>query len=391
LRLSGSLWAGPCALAFAGAPMSVALAQGEPEGESEQVTSVASAQSELPPEEEDGKKKAEILYAPAPFSSPTTGFGLAGGVVALYNPNGSPNQWVTGGGLAFTTRGTKAVAVFHRMSSASDHFRLSANANYSNQDIKFYGIGDADGDRNDPLPLDNKSFGIKANVTFRVASNFYAGVRYRLTTNNAVPDEHLEEGEVPSLTPPPPADELKSTLSMIGPSIEYDTRDNHDQPRSGIDLMAAWLFGFDELLDSYDHDKLMAEAHGYFSISESAIVAVSAAGCSASGEVPYYDLCLFGASADLRGYDTGRYRDRASWALQGEYRRQFSTRWGGVVFAGVGGIAPSVGDIFDGNMLPSGGVGVRYRPFKDNDMQLRLDAAIGKDDHGIYLGLGEAF
>jgi hypothetical protein len=34
---------------------------------------------------------------------------------------------------------------------------------------------------------------------------------------------------------------------------------------------------------------------------------------------------------------------------------------------------------------------VRYRPFKDNAVQLRVDVAVGKDTRGVYLGIGEAF
>ena len=78
--------------------------------------------------------------------------------------------------------------------------------------------------------------------------------------------------------------------------------------------------------------------------------------------------------------------------MQGEVRHRFTERWGGVVFAGLGGIAPSAGDLIeDGNLLPAGGIGARYRPFKGNDVQLRVDLALGKNDHGIYVGIGEAF
>lgn len=103
-------------------------------------------------------------------------------------------------------------------------------------------------------------------------------------------------------------------------------------------------------------------------------------------------MCLFGSKAALRGYPTGRYRDRASWAAQVELRRRVSKRWGGTAFLGVGGIAPSASGLLgEGNVLPAAGIGVRYLPFKDNDVHLRLDVAAGKNDYGVYLGIGEAF
>jgi hypothetical protein len=337
-----------------------------------------------------GSKKPQIVFAPVPFSSPSSGTGIAAGGVAFYNPNDTAHQWITGGGVVWTSRGTKGVAAFHKMASTSDRFRLNATASFLDQENHFFGIGESAGDRGDALTLQDKQLNLKATATFQVFANGFVGVRYQLGTHDARTEE--DEDEPPSLTPPPPADQLDSRLSVIGPAFTYDTTDSQSQPRRGVEIDATWTFGFDELGDSYDHDKLMAEGHAYFSLSERTVLAGSAQFCSADGDVPYYDLCLFGASADLRGYETGRYRDRASWALQGEVRHRFAERWGGVAFIGIGGIAPSARNLVDeSNLLPAGGIGVRYRPFKTNDVQLRVDLAIGKNDHGLYVGIGEAF
>jgi len=350
----------------------------------------ATAPQEQPQPSGHGTKKPQIIFAPVPFSSPSSGTGVAAGGVAFYNPNNTSQQWITGGGVVWTSRGTKGIAAFHKMASAADTFRLNANASFLDQENHYFGIGEAAGDTGDALTLQDKQFNIKATATFQLFANGFLGVRYQLGTHDAQTDE--PEDEPPSLTPPPPIDQLDSTLSVIGPAFTYDTTDSHTQPRRGVEIDATWTFGFDELGDSYDHDKLVAEGHTYFPLSEHTVLASSAQFCSAGGDVPYYDLCLFGASADLRGYETGRYRDRASWALQCEVRHQFTERWGGVVFAGLGGIAPSAGDLIDeGNLLPAGGIGARYRPFKGNDVQLRVDLAVGKNDHGIYVGIGEAF
>jgi len=338
-----------------------------------------------------GSKKPQVIFAPVPFSSPSSGTGVAAGAVAFYNPNDTPHQWITGGGVVWTSRGTKGIAAFHKMASTNDHFRLNATASFLDQENHFFGIGEDAGDLGDALTLQDKQFNIKATATFLVFTNGFAGVRYQLGTHDARTDE--DPDEPPSLTPAPPPDQLDSTLSMIGPAFTYDTTDSHTQPRRGVEIDATWTFGLDLLGNSFDHDKLMVEGHAYFSLSERTVLATSAQFCSSDGDVvPYYDLCLFGASADLRGYETGRYRDRASWAVQGEVRHQFKPRWGGVAFFGLGGIAPSAGDLIDeSNLLPAGGIGVRYRPFKNNDVQLRVDFAVGKNDHGLYVGIGEAF
>ena len=354
------------------------------DGGSDEATEVSEAPSDR------GSKKPQIVFAPVPFSSPSSGTGVAAGGVAFYNPNDTPHQWITGGGVVWTSRGTKGVAAFHKMASTSDRFRLTATASFLDQENHFFGIGEDAGDEGDALTLQDKQLNLKATATFQVFANGFLGVRYQLGIHDARTDE--PEDEPPSLTPPPPADQLDSTLSVIGPAFTYDTTDSQSQPRRGVEIDATWTFGFDELGDSYDHDKLIAEGHAYFALSDRTVLAGSAQFCSADGDVPFYDLCLFGASADLRGYETGRYRDRASWALQAEVRHRFAERWGGVAFVGLGGIAPSARDLVEeSNLLPAGGIGVRYRPFKTNDVQLRVDLAVGKNDYGLYVGIGEAF
>ena len=216
-------------------------------------------------------------------------------------------------------------------------------------------------------------------------------MRYQLGTHDARTDE--DPDEPPSLTPPPPADQLDSTLSVIGPAFTYDTTDSHTQPRRGVEIDATWTFGFDELGDSYDHDKLMAEGHAYFSHrpnarcsrrarSSAAPAATSrTTTCACSAPRPTCAATRPGATATARA---GRCRARCGTSS--------AERWGGVAFLGIGGIAPSAGDLVDeGNLLPAGGIGVRYRPFKSNDVQLRVDLALGKNDHGVYVGIGEAF
>lgn len=337
-------------------------------------------------EAEPDRKKTDLLFAPVPFSNPSTGTGLAGGVVAFYNPNDGPQQWISGAGVVWTQRGSKGVAGFHSMSMNDDRFRITALVSYFDAVQKFYGIGIDDGDRGEPLELANKTFNTRVQAQMRVFPGGYAGVQFRLMTTNAQPREE------PGATLPPPEDQMDSTMSMLGPTFTYDARDSQMQPHRGVYASASWLFGVKALGNTFGHDKLTLIGSAYFPFGPDTVLATNTRLCSAHGDVPYYDLCLFGSGAALRGYTSGRYRDRASWAVQGEIRHRFARRWGGAAFFGMGGIASSVGKFVDeGNLLPAAGVGVRYLPFKNNDVQLRLDVAIGNNSNGVYLGIGEAF
>ena len=334
----------------------------------------------------DNQKNADILIAPVPFSSPSTGPGLAGGVVAFYNPNGGPQQWVSGIGVIWTNRGSKGVAAYHNMSLNSDNIRISALASYLDANQRYFGIGYDAGSRGEAIELRNKTFETVVNAQIRVVADGLIGIRFRVMTNDARATNEVE------FTPSPPKEQLSSTLVMLGPTFTFDTRDSASQPRQGLLGSASWLFGMKALGHSFRHQKLTLSGSAYLPLSPKTVLATNARLCSATGQVPFYDLCLFGSNASLRGYPTGQYRDGASWAIQAELRQQLIGRWGGTVFLGVGGVARSVGQLIGSdNFLPAAGIGVRYRPFADNDIQLRLDFAIGRGSRGLYLGIGEAF
>lgn len=354
--------------------------------ESGEVTATASA--ELADEEPASSKgKRNLLVLPVPFSDPSTGFGIGALGVAFYNPNGGRHQWTTGFGGVWTSRGSKGVAGVHKMSTMDDRFRLDAVASWLDRNDRFYGIGAEDGDRNEALGLNSQEINLKLRGIWEISHSTYLGLQYLLLVNEAVADEDGPPG-----TAPPPPDELDSTMSAVGPVAVYDTRDNHDQPRKGVNVSATWMLGVQALGDSFTHDMLTVTANAYRALRESTVLAGRASFCSAGGDAAYYALCRYGASKNLRGYPSDRYRDRASWTLQTEVRQQFTWRWSGAAFFGVGGIAPSGREVFsDSNFLPAGGAGIRYRLFKKNDVRARLDFAFGRDADGVYLSFGEAF
>jgi hypothetical protein len=60
--------------------------------------------------------------------------------------------------------------------------------------------------------------------------------------------------------------------------------------------------------------------------------------------------------------------------------------------AGVGEVAPSFGDMSGDDLLPAGGLGVRFMAAPDNRANVSADIAWGKDgDTAFYLYVGEAF
>ena len=78
------------------------------------------------------------------------------------------------------------------------------------------------------------------------------------------------------------------------------------------------------------------------------------------------------------------------YAVQAEYRWQYSERWIFTGFAGVGEVAPDIKSFFD-DFLPAAGVGARFVLSKKHRVGLSMDIARGNEDMQYYFGIGEAF
>ncbi|SDQ97771.1 BamA/TamA family outer membrane protein [Flagellimonas zhangzhouensis] len=94
---------------------------------------------------------------------------------------------------------------------------------------------------------------------------------------------------------------------------------------------------------------------------------------------------------DIRGYSDGKYRGDSIFALQGEYRLNFNNNMGLVGFLGAATIFGSINEEFNGKLYPGIGAGYRYTVFKEDNFNIGLDGAVGKDDWGIYFRIGESF
>jgi hypothetical protein len=74
-----------------------------------------------------------------------------------------------------------------------------------------------------------------------------------------------------------------------------------------------------------------------------------------------------------------------------ELRQLLFWKIGGAVFAGLGQVAPELGQFDDDKLLWSVGFGARYRLTERNRMNYRTDLAWGRDGFEFYFSLTEAF
>jgi hypothetical protein len=180
----------------------------------------------------------------------------------------------------------------------------------------------------------------------------------------------------------------------LGVSFVHDDRHNVLNVRDGWFAELAYLqYGLGGIGD-FDFSSLLLDSRWFTTTAPGQVLAAQLLAQSVWGDVPFNQLALMGGESLMRGYYLGRYRDRNLLAAQLEYRWlpfPFSRRWGGAVFMGMGGVAPTISELSLSGLRPAGGLGIRFLLFKNKDIYTRLDVAFTEEGSGFYFFIGEAF
>lgn len=333
---------------------------------------------------EETARATNRVLIPVPLVNPQIGAGLGLASVWFYTPPGSTRPWTTGvGGLA-SSNGSFGFGGLHQMSLARDRYRVEVQGGYARLNTNYFATGPVSGETS--VGIEQTPALFEGRVTTRIAPRLQMGARFRfLNMQTRVRDPASVPADIDL------SDLENYRLGAIGPLLTYEKTDRAMNPREGTRISGQWLFALPALGSDTAYNKAIVTANQFVAVNDRTVAAFRASACAASRNAPFFDLCLFGASANLRGYESGRFRDHASWAVQTELRRALGGKFGAVAFAGVGGVAPSLGRIGGEQLLPAAGMGLRYEVARDYGINLRLDVAVGRDSRAVYVSLGEAF
>jgi hypothetical protein len=365
-----------------GIPANVApTAAGAPAGATTAPSTTAPATQATPP------KKGEWLIAPLPNYSPTFGWGVIGRVGYIFPLNSddkiSPPSMVGAFGY-YSQNDSWAAGLATRLFVDEDRYRITAALVHGELNYDFSGVGTAAGTSGQSIPLDQKMTGGIFETLFKIAPNLYLGPKYIGSNMNIRVHPNGSSVTIPT-------NEVNTTFSGLGLHAQWDTRDSQFYPRKGYLADIDVSFHDPALGDDFAYQIYKLSWNGYFSLASNQVLALRAMGQFENGDVPFYALSQFGRGSDLRGYRVGQFQDKQMFAVQAEYRLEITKRFGVVAFAGVGQVMPSLSSVTFDNLLPSGGVGLRYVLAPQNHVALRLDVAWGREGSQFYLTVGEAF
>jgi outer membrane protein assembly factor BamA len=338
------------------------------------------------PVEQVGEQKASFVVMPIPLSNPAIGTGLGVAALAIYQPQGSVRPWTSGVGGLYTDTKSWGAAAFQKAYLGGDKYRLTAGAGAGVFNVDFFGVGSDAGSDGRSVELEQKAAGGVVEVLAHVGKSVHLGLRYRFIKIDSTFDT---TSLLPRLQLPPI--QLQSQVSQLGLAGELDSRDSEYFPRSGLYANAQWLVAADALGSDFEYPRFTGAVNGYHSVGDKTVLAWRGSVCRSGENGPFYDLCNYGQSNDLRGYTAGQYRDHAMFAVQAEVRRRIYGRFGAVAFVGVGEVASEFSRMSPKDLLPAAGIGARFEASTKYHLNLSIDYAVGNDSSALYFYVGEAF
>jgi hypothetical protein len=339
-----------------------------------------------------------VVGVPIPIANEAIGKGLGGAAGIVFGagtPGSKTPPSIVGGGGGYTDSHTWLAAGGGNLLLGANRVRLLGGYAHASLHYRLFGTGTDAGNDGKSVPVDQTADFLIGEALVRTAWQVFVGGRYAyITTDVGLSSDVIPPDGLP-LPPdvPPPGTERNVSIHAIAFRAERDSRNDRFWPTSGsmIDLTAGAVDNRAALLAGW-FQTYQASGNVYVAISAKQTVAARVMGCEKRGDhVPFFQLCQFGMQGDLRGYETGRYRDHFMFATQAEYRLILPYRLAIAVFGGVGEVAPTVGAINSANLLPAGGAGLRFALSSKYRVNYRFDYAVGKNGGTWIVSLGEAF
>lgn len=333
--------------------------------------------------------KSSTIPIPVLYYTPETRLAAGGAILSAFHLRGQSNKQRPSQvqcGLIYTQNKQLLFYLPFQFFSKQERFQFYGELGYYQYVYQLYGIGNETADdTNEFYDADFPRLRINGLMQFR--PNWYAGVRYAWDDYSIPQIDSSGLLSMDNVT-----GQFGGVISGLGALLNYDSRNQVFYPTAGWFMEGALLFNRKELGSDFNFGRYSLSLKHYYSRRKSAVWAAQALIVSTFGDPPFQELALLGGPNLMRGYFEGRFRDRNLWVLQGEYRFPLFWRFGGVLFAGMGNVAPRVKNLFVQQLHVTYGIGGRFTLSKQDHINLRLD--IGGNERGElfpYITIGEAF
>jgi hypothetical protein len=329
-----------------------------------------------------------LLPAAIPISEPAVGFGLGVGLAFFHEtpktidtPTGErivPPTTTAVFGMG-TDNGSWAAGGGHLHEWNDGRVRYAMGGGYASLNLDWFGRNDAFAGHS--FGYNMEATGVFQKLTFKLGdSDFFLGPTQRLIVADT-------EFDISSLVPENvdvPSSQLHTTVSGVGVTLGYDTRNSLFSPTKGTKASVSYTQNADVIGSDFNYGRLDAEICQYFYLGGPYTLGVRVAGGYAGDNAPFFDL----PGISQRGIQVGRYVDSAAFSTETELRYDLTPRWTLVGFVGTGATGDNIGDLWNARLKWSGGAGFRYLVARAYELRMGLDVAHGPEDWAVYVTLG---
>lgn len=336
----------------------------------------------------DSSKAIDFSVLPGPFYNPELSLGVGISAIGLYQIDESDQVSQTSSlvinGFA-SINGSIGMTIDNRSFFKEDQWRLYIDADIADAPDVFYGVGYQQNHQdNNRVDFNHREFSLRPMLLGRVADSAFIGAGFDFSYAKAS-EIDPSQSEVDSSI-------LESSSSAVGLTLQanYDTRDVVRNPYEGrlLQLDAGWYHPHIGSNDSFQ--TLSFNYSEYYRLGpRDSVLAWQYKSRFSYGDVPWHMLSTVGGGSALRGYTTGRYRDKQMMMSQIEYRWDLPRRHGLVFWLGAGAVAPTLDEFSSQEILPNAGFGYRFEV--KSRVNLRLDMGFGDGESGFYFNVDEAF
>ncbi len=338
----------------------------------------------------------------APVYTPETNFMISGGGLISFKVQKHDTKLNYSSipfSFGYSISGAIDVVINHEVFWVEDRMRLIGEFQYKDRTDNYWGIGYFNGndiEKSDTTTAYHRSyFKFKERVMFNLGHNLFLGPVIDLNLSKAADLNPVMDND-------PYVNEQGTIFTPMGFGVAFE-HDSRDFPSNAY---KGWYLGG---IVAYYNDWIKSDAQffrteltyrQYLTIKRKRrVLAWQVKSILSGGKfIPWSDMAMIGGKDDLRGYTLGRFRDKNLLTAIVEYRHMFKrkrvnkkgtydSRWGYVVWAGAGSVAPKI--IEFKHWLPNAGAGMRFE-LRDR-MNIRVDAGFGKKEHGFYVTFKEAF
>jgi hypothetical protein len=334
--------------------------------------------------------KPSYRFYPTLAYAPETGveFGLSS-LLLFQAKNDTLNRISEVQAFGFVTlKGQYGLWLDNAIYSNRDNWFFLGRVRFQKFPLLYYGIGPKPPGK-EPALVDANYLLFRQRVLRKIIPNLFMGpeLDYQQLYNTSFeqPKNHLYEKPLGT----------DGTVNMgLGAALVYDNRHNVLNVRKGLFSELSFLNYHPGLGSEYAFHGVNLDVRSYRPTGRCNVLAWQVYGNFYRGNIPFNQLSLMGGEMIMRGYYTGRYRDKNMLAAQVEHRWLpfgFSKRFGAAAFVGAAVVAPTIRAFSAKHIRASGGVGLRYLLFPKKDIYLRLDVGFSEDGPNVYLFTGEAF